>query len=131
MSIIDDVMEAGHVERRGKAAARAARDEREKQQRAAKSLFGTGKDARSGKRFDWASESAESILALIDLVTSRGGAIRFGYSRDGYAGSIGVYLGDSRDTLWINPDEGSDLVIEKISRLFAEMADRQGVSPQS
>jgi hypothetical protein len=40
---------------------------------------------------DWASVEHEAISAAIAALGSIGGAIRFGYSRDGGAYAIGVY----------------------------------------
>lgn len=40
---------------------------------------------------DWASVDAEAIRAAIAALGSIGGAIRYGYSRDGGAYAIGIY----------------------------------------
>lgn len=44
---------------------------------------------------DWGGASAELIRRAIETITSDGGAVRFGYSRDGGAYSLGVY-GDGK-----------------------------------
>lgn len=44
---------------------------------------------------DWGSADSGLLRAVIAAVTLRGGAIRFGYSRDGGAYSIGIY-GDGK-----------------------------------
>ena len=128
---IDDAIEALHKERHARAAGRKARDERERSQKAPTSLFGAGRAESQAKRFQWGAESAGDILALIECVTERGGAIRFGYSRDGHAGSIGIYYGDSRDTLWVNPEEGSAIIFEKIHRVMGQFDECDGKAPAS
>lgn len=40
---------------------------------------------------DWASVDNEAICAAIAAIGSIGGALRFGYSRDGGAYAVGVY----------------------------------------
>lgn len=44
---------------------------------------------------DWHGIDGDLLRTLIATVTSHGGAIRFGYSRDGGAYSVGVY-GDGK-----------------------------------
>jgi len=58
---------------------------------------------KSGKA-DWGNVSGDWLRALIGLITSKGGAIRFGYSRDGGSYSIGLYLKEDTTTLWFNGD---------------------------
>lgn len=40
---------------------------------------------------DWAAANPELLASVIAAVTAGGGAIRFGYSRDGGAYSVGIY----------------------------------------
>jgi hypothetical protein len=131
MGQVDDAQVAAKARRHQLGSGRASGNASAGGGQHSQSLFGTAASGRGGKRFNWAGEDGETIVALIDLVTSRGGAVRFGYSRDGCAGSVGVYLGDSRDTLWINPEDESAIVFGKITALFSAMADRSGVSPSS
>lgn len=44
-----------------------------------------------GETADWASVEHEAICAAIAALGSVGGALRFGYTRDGGAYAIGVY----------------------------------------
>ena len=44
---------------------------------------------------DWGNANSELLARVIELVTAGGGAIRFGYSRDGGAYSLGIY-GDGK-----------------------------------
>lgn len=79
--------------------------------------------------FDWAIVEPERLSKIIQLVTGRGGAIRFGYSRDGKAGSIGVYYGDDRDTVYLRPNEDVEDVISIIERAFEQLPFSGGKSP--
>lgn len=93
-----------------------------------KSIFKPNGSAGDG--FDWGSVDGDRLRKLIGLVAGRGGAIRFGYSRDGQAGSIGIYYGDSRDTLWIRPNEDIDATFERIEATFESFPYTGGKSPE-
>lgn len=63
-----------------------------------------GKSKKTGERrrrrvetdcADWGSANAELLQRVIEVATAGGGAIRFGYSRDGGAYSVGIY-GDGK-----------------------------------
>lgn len=82
-----------------------------------------------GDGFDWGSVDCERLRQIIGLVTSRGGAIRFGYSRDGQAGSIGIYYGDARDTIWHRPSENIEVAFQRIESTFNEFKYTGGKSP--
>lgn len=85
------------------------------------SLFG-GHDGRAENiGFDWATIDSARIAELVCIVTGRGGAIRFGYTRDGGAGSIGLYYGDQRDTLYIRPSQDAEEVMGLIERTFENL----------
>jgi hypothetical protein len=84
----------------------------------------------NGEPYDWGSEDPGRLLRLIEMVTGRGGAIRFGYSRDGHAGSIGIYYGEARDTLWIRPSGNSEDTFARIEEKFAALPNTHGVSPE-
>lgn len=62
-------------------------------------------DRQNGAIADWASCDAPLLLEAIAAVAYRGGALRFGYSRDGGAYAIGVYLSDDRFTVYVRPSE--------------------------
>jgi len=40
---------------------------------------------------DWGGIDAELLRGVVESVTKNGGAVRFGYSRDGGAYSVGIY----------------------------------------
>lgn len=55
---------------------------------------------------DWTSIEAEAIRHAISAVGSIGGAVRFGYSRDGGAYAVGVYgLEDKPYTDYLRPGD--------------------------
>lgn len=83
-----------------------------------------------GEGFDWSSVEAGHITELVNVVTSRGGAIRFGYTRDGGAGSIGVYYSDQRDTVYIRPGEDFQAATDIILRTFENLPNTKGRSPE-
>jgi hypothetical protein len=55
---------------------------------------------------DWASVNGELLAAVIGIVAKNGGALRFGYTRDGGAYSVGIYGdGEKPYTDYIRPTE--------------------------
>ncbi len=69
--------------------------------------FRSGAGVGSG---DWGQAECGPVLALIVAITSLGGAVTFGLSRDGGAHMLTLLLGGDRETLWFNGD--ADLVVE-------------------
>lgn len=65
----------------------------------------SGKDDGNAETADWASVAPDTILDLISAITAAHGAVRFGYSRDGGAYSLGIYLDDESETLYFKPYE--------------------------
>lgn len=71
------------------------------------SIFGQSK-AKQGvivNAANWSEIDQSLILKLIDVATSRGGAVRFGYTRDGGAYALGLYYGGDHTTEYIRPGE--------------------------
>lgn len=54
---------------------------------------------------NWLMVHGEAILVAVAAVAKQGGALRFGYTRDGGAYSIGVYGDGDPYTDYIKPDE--------------------------
>jgi hypothetical protein len=94
------------------------------------SLFATTGTPTGVAGFDWGSQEASRIVGIVQLVTGRGGAIRFGYTRDGSSGSIGLYYGDQRDTLYITPNTDAEDVFGLIERTFENFPMTNGASPK-
>ncbi len=67
---------------------------------------------------DWVNASPGNLHKLVCLVASAGGAVRYGYTRDGGAYSIGIYLGENSKTYYCNEKEGIDNVLEDLTEYF-------------
>lgn len=53
---------------------------------------------------DWGSASPERIQGIVVEITSLGGAVTFGLSRDKGAHSMTLMLDGARETMWYNGD---------------------------
>jgi len=63
---------------------------------------------------DWATVNAELLRRAIAIVGHRGGALRFGYTRDGGSYAIGV-LGDGDPyTDYVRPTDDIDAYLESL-----------------
>lgn len=74
---------------------------------------------------DWASVDPAALVNAICCAAAIGGALRFGYSRDGGAYAIGIYGDGDPYTEWVKPDEDLTEVLEMIAELFQNLADDQ------
>lgn len=63
---------------------------------------------------DWGGCDPRWLQALIVAVSSRGGAVSFGLSRDKGAHSCTIMLDGDRATLWFNGDADLDEELEKV-----------------
>lgn len=59
----------------------------------------------AGSTADWASVDPSLMLYAVAAVAARGGAVRFGYTRDGGAYAVGVYDNGDNETDYIRPSE--------------------------
>ena len=57
---------------------------------------------------DWASADASLLKRLVAATSGMGGAVRFGYTRDGGAYSIGIYGDGDPFTVYQPPGDGLD-----------------------
>jgi len=78
-----------------------------RERRASRSQSNTGQP-------DYAKATPGWILAVIVEVTRQGGAVRFGYSRDGGIYVIGVYLAGEMENIYIKESEGLDTKLEEL-----------------
>ena len=95
------------------------RESKQKQARAAKKALPTNQRAGSSVA-DWSNASPNLVHQLVCIVGVAGGAVRFGYTRDGGAYSIGLYLGDDSKTYYCNEADGID---EQLNFLIEELRD--------
>lgn len=63
------------------------------------------KDRLNHEIADWQGINPETVLRAIAVVAYHGGALRFGYTRDGGAYAIGIYLGGDHFTEYVRPSE--------------------------
>jgi len=77
----------------------------------------TGKT--QGGTASWERARPEWLAAIVILVSSAGGAVRFGLSRDKGSYSVGLYLGQENETLWFN---GSADLDDELGALYQKLA---------
>lgn len=95
--------------------------------------IGKGRSLRRdrGGPADWAAADAATIQRAIERAAIVGGALRFGYSRDGGAYAIGIYGDGEPYTEFVRPSEDIDGVLVDIIEMFESIADSQTRSPKS
>lgn len=54
---------------------------------------------------NWGDVSGEELTNAVAWVAACGGALRLGYTRDGGAYAIGIYLDGESETEYVRPDE--------------------------
>jgi len=77
---------------------------------------------------DWGNASAELVVRAIERASFTGGALRFGYSRDGGAYSIGIYGDGDPYTTYLKPNEDMDVWLQDIIDLYDSIADDQAAA---
>lgn len=71
-------------------------------------------DERRKGNADWGSCNSNLLQAVVVGITSIGGAVTFGMSRDDGAHSLTLMLDESRKTLWFNGDADLDDELNKV-----------------
>ena len=72
---------------------------------------------------DWESVDAKKLMGAIASAANTGGALRFGYTRDGGAYSIGIYGDGEPYTVYVSPRDDVDIILEDIRELFSDIMD--------
>lgn len=72
---------------------------------------------------DWEQADGDTLKRCIATVASTGGALRFGYSRDGGAYAIGIYGDGEPYTEFVRPSDDIDVILTDIKDLFESIAD--------
>jgi hypothetical protein len=72
-------------------------------------------NTRDGLVADWAGVDPKTIINLISATVSLNGAIRFGYTRDGGAYSVGIYLDDDHETFYFKPSDDIDSDLDSLA----------------
>lgn len=70
---------------------------------------------------DWGCVTPKILIDLIQVVSSLGGAVRIGYTRDMGAYSIGVYLDDDRETFYCRPSDDLDIFIADLTEKLRDL----------
>lgn len=68
-------------------------------------LQGLLKGKQASEPVDWTAVDPGYVLSLIAAIANEGGAVRFGYTRDGGSYTVGIYLGDERENLYFRDIE--------------------------
>lgn len=76
-----------------------------------------------GNVADWESVNGDILKKAIAKAASVGGALRFGYSRDGGAFAVGVYGDGQPYTEFCKPDEDMDGFLQDVIELFESIGD--------
>ncbi len=63
---------------------------------------------------DWAGANPQLLVDVVEIVAVRGGALRFGYTTDGGAYSIGIYGDGKPYTEYVRPAEDIDKYLEDL-----------------
>lgn len=100
-------------------------DEQIEKQDATKQKRGSSKGlpktaGHGGNVADWEHADSELMLRLVCKVAVSGGAVRYGYTRDGGAYSIGIYLGSDSKTYYCNEAEGINETIRELVEYFTD-----------
>jgi hypothetical protein len=93
------------------------RESTKKQQRATTKTLPASAGRRGGTA-DWANATPELVLRLVCVVGVAGGAVRLGYTRDGGAYSIGIYLGSDSKTYYCNEEDGINETVRELTEYF-------------
>lgn len=78
--------------------------------------FGSG-NSQSGS-FDWGEADPVLVAGVVVSVTRHGGLASFGYTRDGGAGTVTVFLDNERSTEYFKPSEDTDQKLAQIVDYF-------------
>lgn len=90
-----------------------------KDTRRAKAKAQRGRRRSAGESADYQSVDWRPIVALVACLSRHGGAVRLGYTRDGGAYALGVYMGDDYATEYIKPDEDWAEALAEIATLWS------------
>lgn len=89
--------------------------------RQASRLAGFGSSSNQSGAFDWGEADPVLISGVVVSVTRHGGLASFGYTRDGGAGTLTVFLDNERSTEYFKPTEDCDAKLASIVDYFANL----------
>lgn len=67
---------------------------------------------------DWGTITPKVLVDLVQVVAGLSGAVRLGYTRDGGAYSVGIYLDDDRETFYCRPSDDLDDFVNRLTDLL-------------
>lgn len=85
-------------------------------------LAGFGSSNNQSGAFDWGEADPVLIAGVVVSVTRHGGLASFGYTRDGGAGTLTVFLDNERSTEYFKPAEDCDAKLAQVVDYFANLA---------
>lgn len=92
----------------------------DKQEKRSKGLLPPRGGSKDLEDASWQDASPQLLQELVVWITTRGGAARFGLTRDGGTYSVGLYLGEERVTYYFRRDQDIDAGIRD---LLSELED--------
>lgn len=72
---------------------------------------------------DWTSSSSALVIKAISTASIAGGALRFGYSKDGGAYALGIYGDGEPYTVFVPPSDDIDITLQDVIDLFDSLRD--------
>lgn len=84
-------------------------------------LAGFGSRGGQQQSFDWGEADPVLIAGVVVSVTRHGGLASFGYTRDGGAGTLTVFLDNERSTEYFKPSEDCDQKLAQVVDYFANV----------
>lgn len=87
----------------------------EKENKRAKSKAARGRRASAAGDYGWERWNWPAAIALTEVICAAAGAVRFGFTRDGGAAAIGVYVGNDYATEYVRPGEDFATACEEIA----------------
>ena len=95
--------------------------------RTATNVSGESRRFRRGEQStaDYGTVDPELLRSAIAAAASTGGALRFGYSRDGGAYAIGIYGDGEPYTEFVRPSEDMSGFLRQVEELFLDLASEE------
>lgn len=84
-------------------------------------LAGFGSSGNQSVSFDWGEADPVLVAGVVVSITRHGGLASFGYTRDGGAGTLTVFLDNERSTEYFKPSEDCDQKLASIVDYFANL----------
>lgn len=80
-----------------------------------------GGSDKNGAVADWGLIDGKTLIDLVQVIAAKGGAVRLGYTRDGGAYSVGIYLDDDRETFYCRPSDDLDAFVNDLTEKLRDL----------